>query len=76
MLSYLHIPLHQPVYTVYRPSEAAKQDDDQDNDDHSRKPPAQQEVEQVSTVCVLVIHHQDLPKVHRLGTQFKKTTYI
>ena len=64
-----HISLHQPVYAVYCPSEAAEQDDDQDNNDDSRKSPAQQEVEQVSTLCVLIVHHQDLPEVNRLGTQ-------
>lgn len=62
-----HVSLHQSVYRVYGPSKAAKQDDDQDNDDQSRKSPAQQEVEQILTVCVLVIHHQHLPEVHRLG---------
>lgn len=71
-LSHSHISLHQSVHTVYCPSEAAKEDDDQDNDDHSGKSPAQQEVEQVSTLCVLIIHHQHLPEVHRLGTQFEK----
>lgn len=67
-----HVSLNQPVYSVYGPSEAAKQDDDQDNDDQSRKSPGQQEVEQVPTLCVLVIHHQNLPEVHRLGAEFEK----
>lgn len=73
---HLHVSLHQSVYGVYGPSEAAEQDDDQDNNDQSRKSPAQQEVEQVSTLCVLVIHHQHLPEVHRLGTKFEKTTCV
>lgn len=71
-----HISLYQAVYSVYGPSKAAKQDDDQDNDDQSRKSPAQQEVEQVSTLCVLVIHHKHLPEVHRLGTELEKTTCV
>lgn len=71
-LSHSHISLHQSVNTVYCPSEATKQDDDQDYDDESRKPPAQQEVEQVSTLRVLIVHHQHLPEVHRLGTQIEE----
>ncbi len=71
-----HISLYQSIHTVYAPPEAAEQDDDKDDDDQSRKSPAQQEVEQVSTLCVLIIHHQHLPEVHRLRTQFEKTACV
>lgn len=63
-----HVSLHQAVHSVYGPSKATEQDDDQDNDDESRKSPAQQEVEQVSSLCVLIIHYQHLPEVHCLRT--------
>jgi len=68
--------VNQPVHGVYRPPEAAEQDDDQDDDDQSRESPAQQEVEQVAALRVLVIHHQHLPEVHRLEKEFEKKQLV
>lgn len=66
---HLHVSLHPTVHAVYGPAEAAQQDDDQHDDDQRRKSPAQQEVEQVPALRVLVVHHQHLPEVHGLRTQ-------
>lgn len=68
--------MYQAIYGVYGPFQGTKQYDDQENDDHSRKSPAQHGVEQVSAVCVLIIHHQHLPEVHCLGIEFEKTNYV
>lgn len=75
MLSHSHVSSHQSVHAVDWPSVSAEQDDDLHNDDQSRKSPAQQEVEQVATLCVLVIHHQHLPEVHRLWMEEQINTY-
>lgn len=64
--AYSHVPLHQSVDGVDAPVEASEQHDDQDDDDESRKTPAQQEVQQVSTIGVLIIHDEHLPEIHRL----------
>ncbi|TNN48876.1 hypothetical protein EYF80_040899 [Liparis tanakae] len=71
-----HVPVDQPVHVVYRPPEAAEQDDHQDDDDQSREAPAQQEVEQVAALRVLVVHHQHLPEVHRLENEFEKNKVV
>lgn len=65
-LSHSHVSLHQPVHAVDWPSVSAEQDDDLDNNDQSRKTPAQEKIQQIATLGVLVIHHQHLPEVHRL----------
>lgn len=69
---YLHILLYQSVCRVYGPPEAAQQDNDQDNNDKCWKSPSQQEVEQVSALRVLIIHHQHLPEVHCLQDSLRK----
>lgn len=66
---HLHVSLHQAVHAVYGPSEATQQHDHQHDDDQRRKSPAQQEVEQVPPLRVLVVHHQHLPEVHGLRAQ-------
>lgn len=58
--------MYQSIDSVYVPSEASEQNDDQDDYDQRRKSPAQQKIEQIPPLCVLIIHHQDLPEVHRL----------
>lgn len=68
-LGYSHVSVDQAVDAVDVPVVAPQQDDDQDDDDQSGQAPAQQEVEQVAPLRVLVVHHQHLPEVHRLGAR-------
>lgn len=69
---HLHVAAHQTVRAVYCPPEAAQQHDDQHDDDQRRESPAQQEVEQVAALRVLVVHHQHLPEVDGLGVDSRR----
>lgn len=55
---------------MYAPSKTSQQDHNQNDYDQSRKSPAEQEVEKIASLCVLIIHHQYLPEVYGL----EKTT--
>lgn len=63
---HLQLSLYQSVDIVNAPTITTEQHRDKNNDDQSRKSPAQQEVEQIASLCVLVIHHQGLPEVNGL----------
>lgn len=65
------LSLYESIDIMNAPTITTEQHRDQNNDDQSRKSPAQQEVEQIASLSVLVIHHQGLPEVHGLG----KATY-
>lgn len=71
-----HVSVHQAIGSMDVPPKAAKQHDDQDDDGQGRKSPAQEEVEQVPPLCVLIVHHQHLPEVHCLRKQFRRNTYL
>lgn len=60
------LSLDQSINIMNVPAITPEQHRDKNNDDQSRKSPAQQEVEQIASLSVFVIHHQGLPEVNSL----------
>jgi len=71
MFTNSQVSLHQAIHTMDAPSKTSQQDHNQNDDDQSRKSPAEQEVEKIASLCVLIIHYQYLPEVYGLGKKKK-----
>ena len=64
--TYSQVAVDEPVDLRHALMIDPSQDHYQENHHKSWKSPTQQEKQQISPLCVLIIHHQYVPEIHRL----------